>query len=121
VLFDPFIRNTENLSLYSPVVSSEILNPQRFRRIVHPIDDSEMGTAFILAHPYPPLPDPHCKCMAIPIRTNPRRSFAFRSVMVPVAITPTTTPAIEIKHMVMRSLPSISAGWVAATPSEREN
>ena len=106
VLFDPFIRNTENLSLYSPVVSSEILNPQRFRRIVHPIDDSEMGPASILVHPYPPLPDPHCKCMATPKRTNPRRSFAFGSVIsVPAAITPPITPTIEINHMIMRSPP----------------
>ena len=109
VLFDPFIRNTENLGLYSPVVSSEILNPQRFRRIVHPIDDSEMGPASILVHPYPPLPDPHCKCMATPKRTNPRRSFAFGSVIaVPAAITPPITPTIEINHMIMRSPPHIS-------------
>ena len=50
VLLDPFIRNTENLSLYSPVVSSEIFNPQRFRRINQRIDDTEMRFAFILVH-----------------------------------------------------------------------
>ena len=54
VLLDPFIRNTENLNLYSPVVSSKIFSPQRFRRIDQRVDDTEMRFAFILVHPYPP-------------------------------------------------------------------
>ena len=54
VLFDPFIGNTENLSHNSPVVSSKILRPQRFRRIDQRVDDTEMRLAFILVHPYPP-------------------------------------------------------------------
>jgi hypothetical protein len=33
VVLDPFIRNTENLNLYSAVVSSEILSPQWVRGI----------------------------------------------------------------------------------------
>ena len=52
------------------------------------------------------LPDPHCKRMTTPISANPRRIFASGSVMdVPVEITPTITPAIEINHRIMRSPP----------------
>jgi hypothetical protein len=53
MLLDPFIGNTENLNLYSPVVSSEILSPQRFRIIDHRVNNTEMWFAFILVHRYP--------------------------------------------------------------------
>ena len=49
-----FIRNTQNLGIYSPVVSQEILGLQRIRDIDHRVDDSENGLAFIPVHPYPP-------------------------------------------------------------------
>ena len=55
------------------------------------------------------LPDPHCKRMTTPISARPRSIFASGSVMdVPVARTPTITPAIEINHRIMRSPPHIS-------------
>jgi hypothetical protein len=55
VLIGPCIRNTENLNLYPPAVSSEILSPQWFRSIDHPIDETEQRIAFILIQRYPSL------------------------------------------------------------------